>query len=143
MEEPFGSVENISGICVFELRPENEPQTVFIPSTNGLYQCVVTPQGHFMYCMESFYEGKNVMNCKMIDEDQMLVCLQERMIILNLDTRAEKIVLEAESGTAFFIDMCKIPQNPGTNPYFIVHTGRGVQLVNAKLGKCYDLVLDE
>ena len=62
-----------------------------------------------MYCMESFYEGQNVMNCKMIDEDQMLVCLQKRMIILNLDMRAEKIVLEAESGTAFFIDMCRIP----------------------------------
>ena len=54
---PFGGVENIWGACVFYPRPEGEPQTIFVFTTNGLYQCVLTPQGHFMYCMEAFYEG--------------------------------------------------------------------------------------
>lgn len=123
---PFGEVENIWGCCIFYPRPEGEPQTVFIPTTNGLYQCVVTQQGHFMYCMEAFYEGCNVTDCALIDEDEMLVSLQNKMVILNLDTRSEKIVLEAESGIAYFIDMAKIPQSPGADPYFILHTGKGI-----------------
>lgn len=57
IDEPFGRVENIWGVTVFNPRPEGEPQTVFVPSTNGMFQCVVTLQGHFMYCMESFFEG--------------------------------------------------------------------------------------
>ena len=96
-----------------------------------------------MYCMESFYEKQNVTNCMMINEDEMLISLQNKMVIYNLDTQMEKVVLESDSGQAFFIDMCMIPQNPGSNPYFILHTGRGIQLVNAAIGRCYDLVLDE
>lgn len=45
VEQPFGQVQNIWGVEVFGTRPEGEPQIVFIPSTNGLYQCMVTPQG--------------------------------------------------------------------------------------------------
>ena len=59
-----------------------------------------------------------------------------------MDTREEKIVFDCDDSNTF-IDMIMIPQNPGANPYFILHTGRGVQLVNAALGKSYDLVLDE
>ena len=46
-----------------------------------------------MYCMESFYEKENVTHCMMINEDEMLISLQNKMVILNLDTRAEKNVL--------------------------------------------------
>ena len=79
-----------------------------------------------MYCMESFYEKENVTHCMMIDEDEMLISLQNKMVIFNLDTRAEKNVLQAESGMSFFFDMIKIPQVPDVDPYFILHTGRGV-----------------
>jgi len=73
----------------------------------------------------------------------MLISLQNKMVILNLDTRSEKIVIEAQSGSAYFIDMIKIPQSPGADTYFILHTGKGIQLVNTVKGRCYDLVLDE
>ena len=65
-----------------------------------------------MYCMESFYVKQNVTHAMMINEDEMLIALENKMVILNLDTREEKNVLEADSGLAFFFDMCKIPQNP-------------------------------
>ena len=65
-------------------------------------------------------------NCKLINEDEMLVALQNKVVILNLDDKPEQVVLEPESGSAFLIDMSKIPLNPGSEPYFILHTGKGI-----------------
>lgn len=79
----------------------------------------------------------------LINEDEMLVSLPSKLVILNLDTRQEKIVIQADSGAAYFIDMCKIPSNPGEPAYFILHTGKGLQLVNTDKRRCYDLVLDQ
>lgn len=36
---------------------------------------MLTPQGYFMYCMESFYEGVEVTNCQELNEDEMLLSL--------------------------------------------------------------------
>ena len=35
--------------------------------------------------------------------------------------------------------MAKVPQVEGMPPYFIMHTGKGLTLVNADIGKTYDL----
>ena len=143
IERPIGDVDNIWGVEVYNYAREGDNQTVFVPSSNGIFQCVITPHGQFIYCMESFYEGQNVTNCMLINEDEMLVSLPTKLVILNLDTRQEKILIQADSGAAYFIDMCKIPTNPGEPDYFIVHTGKGIQLVNTGKRRCYDLVIDQ
>ena len=50
IEEPFGAVDSIWGTELYEPRPEGEPQTIYMPSTNGLYCCILSPEGQFMYC---------------------------------------------------------------------------------------------
>lgn len=55
IDEPFGMVESVWAVEVFQGRPDGEPQTIFMPSTNGMFQCILTEGGQFMYCMESFY----------------------------------------------------------------------------------------
>ena len=72
------------------MRAEGEPQILYIPTTNGLYCCMVTEQGQFMYNMESFYEGVNVTNSVIINEDELLCSLEteewKKLVILNLET---------------------------------------------------------
>ena len=57
---------------------------------------MLTPQGHFMYCMESFYEGLEVTNCKELNEEELLLSIQQeqqKLVIFNLDTREEKLII--------------------------------------------------
>lgn len=90
VEQPFGHVDNVWGVEVFSMRAEGEPQILYIPTTNGLYCCMVTEQGQFMYNMESFYEGVNVTNSVIINEDELLCSLEteewKKLVILNLET---------------------------------------------------------
>ena len=82
-----------------------------------------------MYTMESYYEGISVTNSVVINEDEMLLSLHteewNKLVILNLDTRQEKVILEPESA-AYYIDLATIPRNPDFPLYFIAHTGKGV-----------------
>ena len=73
----------------------------------------------------------------------MLVALPDRLVQINLDNRQEILVVAADSGSAYFIDMCKIPSNPGEPTFFILHTAKGIQLVNTDKHKCFDLTLDQ
>lgn len=100
-----------------------------------------------MYSMESFYEGLNVTNSVFIDEDTMLVSLESseedwnKLVILDLETREEKVVISPDAAYTI-LDICRIPLNPTDeekNPYFIMHTGKGIQLVNPAKLKSYDL----
>ena len=156
ISSPFGEVENTWGVEVLGVRPEGEPQVIFIPTTNGLYQCSVTPQGQLIYLMESYYEGFNVTNSVLLNEDEMLVSLERyeedengqesswyKLVILDLDTRGEKIVIAPEAAVNI-LDICKIPCFGGEdeNPYFIMHTGKGLQLVNPSKLRSYDLAMN-
>ena len=98
--------------------------------------------------MEVYYEGFNVTNSVFIDEDHMLVSLEHyeeetedewhKLVILDLDTREEKVVIEPEAAVNI-LDICRIPSGEDENPYFIMHTGKGLQLVNPVKRKSYDL----
>ena len=129
VERPFGYVDSVWNIEPYTLYTEGEPHTLFIPTTSGMYQCALTPQGQFMYTMESYYEGISVTNSVVINEDEMLLSLHteewNKLVILNLDTRQEKVILEPESA-AYYIDLATIPRNPDFPLYFIAHTGKGV-----------------
>ena len=83
-----------------------------------------------MYCMESFYEGFNVTNAVVVNTDEMLVSYttdeeQTKLVIINLDTKEEKIMIHPDSA-AYFHDIQRIPCNHGCSNYFIVHTGKGL-----------------
>ena len=143
VQEPFGPIENIWGVEVFgEVNDLTEPQMLFCPTSSGMYQCMLTAQGYFMYCMESYYEGVNVSNSVVINDDEMLLSLQSddwnKLVILNLDTREEKVVIKPDP-SIYFIDIIPIPSNPGDTPYFILHTGKGIQIVNTEKQKSYAL----
>ena len=75
MDTPFGEVESIWAVEKFELFAEGEPQTLFVPTTNGLFICFIYPSGEFSYCMESYYDGVNVTNAVIINEDELLLSL--------------------------------------------------------------------
>ena len=99
IESPFGPIDSISGVEVFEPRPEDSPQTIFLPSTEGVYMAVITPDGNFIACMgEEYYPGVNVSNAVILNEDEMLLSIQEeaasRLVIINLDTKEEKIIIK-------------------------------------------------
>lgn len=53
--------------------------------------CVIYATGDFAYCMESYYEDKNVTNAIVINEDELLLSLfmegQNKLVILNLETK--------------------------------------------------------
>ena len=102
---------------------------IFVPTTRGMFQCALTPQGQFMYTMESFYEGISVTNSYCVSEDEMLLSLHteewDKLVILNLDTRQEKVILEPESAV-YFIDLAAIPREPDFPFYFIAHTAKGL-----------------
>lgn len=82
-----------------------------------------------MYNMESFYEGINVTNSVIINEDELLISLQtekwNKLVILDLETREEKVVIEP-SNAVDILDICRIPCNEGEAPYFILHTCKGI-----------------
>ena len=81
-------------------------------------------------------------NSVLINEDELLVSLQKdewcKIVILNLDTQTEKVIIEPENAV-YCLDMAKVPQIDGMPPYFIMHTGKGLTLVNAEKRKTYDL----
>ena len=95
-----------------------------------------------MYCMESYYEGTNVINAKEINEDEMLLALcnegENKLVILNLDTREEKVVIKPDE-CVFILDMIKIPSNPN---FFALHTGKGITLINVVKCKTYELAFN-
>ncbi len=146
VEQPIGELDNIWALELFTPRPEGEPQSLFLPSTNGLYLCVLTPTGQFMYCMESYYEGINVTNAVQIDEDEMLVSIiendtQMKVCKIHLDTREETIIVPA-TDNFYVLDISLIPFSTDDScfsSFFLMHTGRGILLVNAVKGKKYML----
>ena len=123
-------MDSILGVEVFEPRPEGEPQTLFLPSTNGVYMAVITPDGNFIACMgEEYYPGVNVSNAVILNEDEMLLSIQEeaasRLVIINLDTKEETVIIEPDKDFQV-LDMCKIPMLQGEPSYFIMHSARGI-----------------
>ena len=99
-----------------------------------------------MYCMESYYEGMNVTNAVQIDEDEMLVSIIEndtdmRVCKIHLDTREETIIIPA-ADNYYVLDISLIPFSVDDSCYsslFLMHTGKGIVLVNAVKGKTYML----
>lgn len=72
----------------------------------------------------------------LINEDEVLISLQDmedqsqcRLVILNLDTREEKIVLELDNAI-YCIDICKIPCRPDLPLFVIMKTVNGIMLVD-------------
>ena len=41
------------------------------------------------------------------------------------------------------LDICQIPCNEGDTPYFILHTGRGILIVNTAKCRSYELAYNE
>ena len=101
IEPPFGQVECVWAIEKFETYAEGEPQTIFLPTTGGLFICVLHDTGDFAYCMESYYDGINVTNAVVINEDELLISTlnegQNKLVILNLETKEERIVIAPEA----------------------------------------------
>ena len=104
--------------------------------------------------MQSYYEGINVTNSMLVNEDEMLLSLEftdedggedaswHKLVILDLDTREEKIVIAPEAAVNI-LDICRIPCfGEDENPYFIMHTGKGLQLVNPTKLRSYDLAMN-
>ena len=95
-----------------------------------------------MYTMEAFYEGINVTNAVEANEDELIISLQteeqNKLVIVNIDTKEEKIIIEPESAT-YFLDMVKIPSSTESQDYFLFHTAKGLQIVNPNKRKSYDL----
>jgi len=96
--------------------------------------------------MESYYDGQNVTNATVINEDELLLSLfmegRNKLVILNLDTKEEKVVIAPDQAVCF-LDICKIPGNPGGGNFYILHTGKGIQLVDTETCKAYDLAVNE
>ena len=82
-----------------------------------------------MYTMESWYEEISVTNSIVVNEDELLLSLHteewDKLVIFNLETRQEKIIVEPESAV-YFIDLRAIPRNPDFPFYFIAHTAKGI-----------------
>jgi len=61
-----------------------------MPSSGGLFPCILTDDGMFMYLMQSHFLDINVTNCVVINVDEVLCSLQHedwnKLVILNLDT---------------------------------------------------------
>ena len=64
-----------------------------------------------------------------INEDELLISLfvegQNKLVILNLDSKEEKVVIAPEQAV-YFLDICKVPGNPGGGNFYIMHTGKGI-----------------
>ena len=143
---PFGFVEEIWGVEKFLGYEGAETEELFLPTTDGLYVCMITQTGQFLYSMESYYEGLNVINALVINEDELVLSFFQiedneslnKVVIFNLETKQEKMVIDLKSAQIF--DICTIPGNPGGEKYFMMHTGKGIQLVNSEKRKTYDLV---
>ena len=143
IEKPFGEVDNIWAAEVIPFRPDGEPQQLLMPSERGLFPCIVTEDGNFLYMMQSHFLDQNVTNCAVIDEDRVLCSIQEpnnegRLVILNLDSFEEIVVIQPDV-QMYILDITRFSSGDGVSNYFILHTGRGVKLVNVENAKCYDL----
>ena len=85
----------------------------------------------------------------LINEDEVLVSLQDmedqsqcRLVILNLDTREEKIVLELDNAI-YCIDICKIPSRPDLPLFVIMKTVNGIMLVDTQKQRHYDIATNK
>ena len=100
--------------------------------------------------MESYYEGCNVTNALQIDDDEMLVSIIEndtemRVCKINLDTRNETMIIPPQD-KVLVLDISLIPFSEDAaskNAFFLMHTGKGIFLVNAIKGKKYLLAQNE
>ena len=92
--------------------------------------------------MQSHFLGINVTNCTVLNEDEVLCSLQSddcnKLVVLNLDTLEVKIVIDTDVAI-YFLGIGKIPSSDKNFPYFILHTGKGISIVNTDKSKCYDL----
>ena len=106
----------------------------------GLKEGVITPEGSFMYCMESYYVGINVTNSVVINDDEMLLSIQKKnankLVIFNLETKEEKVVIKPENGV-YILDIQKVPFSDSEHAFFMMHTGKGIELVNVAKNKTY------
>ena len=95
-----------------------------------------------MYCMECYYEGQNVTNAAIINQDEVLISVQaenkNRLVVFNLETKVEQVIREP-CGSLICMDFCLIPQIMDATPYYILHTGEGLELVNTEKRKTYQL----
>ena len=45
IEQPFGDVDTVWAAEVIPFRPEGEPQSIMMPSSGGLFPCILTEDG--------------------------------------------------------------------------------------------------
>lgn len=117
-----------------------------MPTDRGLFPCILTEHGQFLYLMQSHFLDMSVTNCAIINEDEVLCSIQHQesnqLVILNLETMEQKLIIEP-TGALYILDITKIPSGDAANPYFILHTGKGISMVNVQNFKTYDLALNQ
>ena len=145
IDSPFGEMDSIWNVQIVPNRAEGEPEQTLMATTNGLYIAIVTEEGQFMYCMESFFKGSNVTNCVIITVDEVLCSIQKeqenRLVIVNLETQTELTIINAENAV-YYIDMAKIPHNEGDPAYYLMHSGRGISMLDSEKKTEYQLALN-
>ncbi len=84
--------------------------------------------------MESWYEGFNIINSVVINKSELLLSFYtfdddscesfNKLVILNHETREEKMIIDLKSVQVF--DIGTLPGNTGGDKFFILHTGKGI-----------------
>ena len=62
--------------------------------------------------------------------------MEGTLLILNLESKATSVVVRQEH---YFFDMAKVPSQDDQIPYFILHTGGGLQLLDTRKGRLFNL----
>lgn len=113
-----------------------------MPTDSGLFPCILTTEGQFLYLMQSHFLDQSVTNCCVINADEVLCSIQSetlnRLVILNLETFEEKTLIEPDNAL-YILDILKIPSGELNLPYFFMHTAKGIKMVDSTAGKVFDL----
>ena len=143
--EPLGYLDNIWGCCIVE-QPDKEIEKLAFYTSQGLHTASLTMQGELQKSDEVFFVDHNVTNAEIVKGDMLLCTMNDteeisKLMTIDVCEKKTELVIDWEE-TVYSYDLKKIP-GTGEDPYFILHQGNGLYLIDPINKKNYNLRYDD
>ena len=121
---PFGYIDNMWGLNLIPM-PFNQLMEKFTFCTSdGLQIGMITAEGEFQTCDESFFKSCNVTNAQIIKADLLLCTINDKngiskLVMIDIEANKSKLVIDQKEKYYSF-DLEKIP-GTGEDAFFILH----------------------
>ena len=144
--EEQGHIDSIWGVRKIEVEFIAMFEKLVFHTSNGLYIAMLTNEGEMQATDDVFFKDNNVTNTAIIKDDLILCTVNDaegisKLMTVDVDEETTELIIDQKE-SVYAYDLEKVP-GTGDDAYFIMHTGKGLSLIDPANKKSYDLRFDD